>query len=270
MMECTNRVRTLLLVDDEKNILSSLKRVLRQQDYRVLSASNGKEGIEVLEKNPDVGVIVSDQRMPEMTGIEFLSKVREAYPDTVRLVLSGFTDLKTVTDAINRGAIYKFLTKPWEENLLLANVEEAFRYYELRRENERLAKELVCINQHLEQRVEEKTRQAILNLHALEISQEILENLPVSVLGIDSEKIIVVANQKANALLSRQDKGLTGLSACEVLPQSVCDKFQLAILGESFDEKGILLGDIKVNLHCGRMGLSSSANGVIVVITTVK
>ena len=120
--------RTLLLVDDEENIRRSLVRVLRRDGYHILQAAGGQEGLTILQEHPDVGVIISDQRMPEMTGTEFLSRVREACPDTVRIVLSGYTDLNTVTDAINEGAVYKFLTKPWEDDLLRANVEEAFRY----------------------------------------------------------------------------------------------------------------------------------------------
>ena len=104
--------RTLLLVDDEENIVRSLKRLLRRDGYNILTANSGKEGLEVLNDD-NVGVIISDQRMPEMNGTEFLSQVKVLHPDTIRIVLSGYTDLNSVTDAINDGAIFKFLTKPW-------------------------------------------------------------------------------------------------------------------------------------------------------------
>lgn len=133
--------RTILLVDDEENILRSLERLLRQDGYDILKAGSGNIGLELLKQH-EVGVIISDQRMPGMTGVEFLSQVKELYPRTVRIVLSGYTELKAVTDAINKGAIYKFLTKPWEDDLLRENVREAFRHHELARENERLAREL--------------------------------------------------------------------------------------------------------------------------------
>ncbi|MDO8437588.1 MAG: response regulator [Nitrosomonadaceae bacterium] len=106
------------------------------------------EGLKLLAQN-EVGVIISDQRMPEMTGVKFLSKVKDIYPDTVRIVLSGHTELNAVTDAINRGAIYKFLTKPWEDELLQANVQEAFQRYEMKMENIRLQQELQEVNRHL-------------------------------------------------------------------------------------------------------------------------
>jgi len=133
--------RTLLLVDDEENILRSLERLMRQDGYTILRASSGEAGLDILKQH-SVGVIMSDQRMPGMTGVEFLSRVKELYPHIVRLVLSGYTELNAVTDAINRGAVYKFLTKPWEDDLLRENVREAFRFFELAHENTRLVSEL--------------------------------------------------------------------------------------------------------------------------------
>ncbi|MGE5489651.1 MAG: EAL domain-containing protein [Actinomycetota bacterium] len=124
--------RTLLLVDDEPAILSSLKRLLRREGYTILTASGGQEGLEALA-NHDVGVIISDARMPGMNGGEFLGKVREIYPDIVRIMLSGYTDLKSVTSAVNRGELFCFMTKPWDDNELLETLRDAFRHYETRR-----------------------------------------------------------------------------------------------------------------------------------------
>ena len=124
--------QTLLLVDDEPNILNSLSRLLRREAYQILTASSPLEAFEVLAKHP-VQVILSDQRMPEMSGTEFFSRVRQLYPDTIRIVLTGYTDLDSVTGAINRGAIYKFLTKPWDDDLLREQVREAFRVAKERR-----------------------------------------------------------------------------------------------------------------------------------------
>lgn len=139
------RQRTILLVDDERNILSSLHRLLRLDGYRILTAGGGLEGLEMLAQH-EVDVILSDQRMPGMTGVEFLRRVKSIHPRTVRIVLSGYTELQSITDAINEGAIYKFLTKPWDDNLLRANVEEAFRYKELGDENRKLQFELQAAN----------------------------------------------------------------------------------------------------------------------------
>ena len=124
--EPTEQAATLLLVDDEPNILSSLRRLLRQDGYKVLTAISGQEGLDLLALNPVQG-IVSDQRMPGMAGSEFLGIVKELYPDTIRIILSGYTDLDALTDSINRGAVYKFFTKPWDDTLLREQIRDAFR-----------------------------------------------------------------------------------------------------------------------------------------------
>jgi diguanylate cyclase (GGDEF)-like protein/PAS domain S-box-containing protein len=118
-------LRTLLLVDDEIEILNALRRQLRRGGYRILTAESGMAALELLALNK-VQVILSDQRMPGMTGAELLSRVKLLYPDTVRMVLSGYTELSALTDAINQGAIYKFITKPWDDSDLCALIHEAF------------------------------------------------------------------------------------------------------------------------------------------------
>lgn len=118
--------QTLLLLDDEANILRALGRVLRRDGYEILMATSAREAFEILARY-DVQVIISDQRMPEMNGTEFLSRVKGLYPHTVRIVLSGYTDLGAITDAINQGEVYKFLLKPWDDENLRQVVAEAFR-----------------------------------------------------------------------------------------------------------------------------------------------
>ena len=130
---------TLLLVDDEENILRSLVRQLRGEGYRILTATGGAEALQILAAN-EVHVILSDQRMPAMSGSEMLSHAKELYPDTVRMVLSGYSDLASVTDAINRGNIYRFLFKPWDDDLLRENIREAFDRYELGRKGAQFTK----------------------------------------------------------------------------------------------------------------------------------
>ncbi|WP_233198856.1 MULTISPECIES: EAL domain-containing protein [Luteimonas] len=132
LFTATQSDRTLLLVDDEENVLRALVRLFRRDGYRVLATGNVRDAFGLLATN-DVQVILSDQRMSEMDGTEFLGRVKVLYPDTIRLVLSGYTDLATVTDAINRGAIYRFLTKPWDDNALREHILQAFRTYESQR-----------------------------------------------------------------------------------------------------------------------------------------
>jgi diguanylate cyclase (GGDEF)-like protein/PAS domain S-box-containing protein len=121
-------MNTLLLVDSDTGILASLKRLLRRENYRTLTATTGEEALGLLAER-QVGVILVDQRMPGMTGTEFLARARIMHPDAVRVVLSGYTDLDSVTEAVNRGEIYKFLTKPWDDADLLDAIRAAFRHY---------------------------------------------------------------------------------------------------------------------------------------------
>ncbi|MFA7268391.1 MAG: EAL domain-containing protein [Sterolibacterium sp.] len=133
--------RVLLLVDDEPAILSAVRRALRRDGYRILTAASAREGFDLLASHP-VGVVVCDQRMPEITGTEFLRRTKELYPHTVRIILSGFTELNSVIDAVNRGAVYKFLTKPWEDDVLAECLRDAFRLYEMGRDNRDLSRKL--------------------------------------------------------------------------------------------------------------------------------
>ena len=119
---------TLLLVDDETSVVASLKRVLRRENYHILTASSGEEALSLLAQYP-VGVILADQRMPGMGGTELLARVRSMHPKTIRMVLSGYTELNSLTEAINRGEISRFLTKPWRDDELLEAVRDAFRRY---------------------------------------------------------------------------------------------------------------------------------------------
>lgn len=139
----------LLLVDDEENVLAAIQRVLRQDNYRIFTAKSPTEAFEILSSQP-VGVIVSDQRIVGTTGVEFLRRVKDLYPQAVRVVLSGYTDLDTVTDAINQGAIYRFLTKPWDDNLLRAHIAEAFRHYAVMVDSRR-------VHEHMRSTIEELT-----------------------------------------------------------------------------------------------------------------
>ncbi|MES2126913.1 MAG: EAL domain-containing protein [Pseudomonadota bacterium] len=120
--------QTLLLVDDDVNVLAALHRLFRRDNYRILTAATPAEGFELLALH-HVQVIVCDQRMPDMSGTEFLSKVKELYPDTIRIILSGYTGLEAVLDSINRGAIYRFYTKPWDDTQLRDNIRLAFHHY---------------------------------------------------------------------------------------------------------------------------------------------
>ncbi|MDP3482721.1 MAG: response regulator, partial [Sulfuricella sp.] len=121
--------RTLLLLDDESNVTTALTRLFLHEGYQILVAHSPAEAFELLASHR-VGVILSDQAMPEMSGIEFLSRIKRLYPEVMRMVLSGYTDLKLVAEAFNRGTIYKYITKPWDDGEMLSSVKEAFLEHE--------------------------------------------------------------------------------------------------------------------------------------------
>lgn len=191
--------RHLLLVDDEESILRSLRRMLRRDGYVIHVALSGEEGLAILEREP-VGVIVTDQRMPVMTGSQFLSKVKEKFPDTIRIVLSGYTELNSITDAINRGAIYKFLTKPWDDDLLREQIADAFDHYELKAENASVSA----------------------------LNRAIIDAIPDALLLVDArQRVVVTANAAASSLLGCAADDATTLagraiSDIEVLPVDQC------------------------------------------------
>ncbi|HEY4318925.1 MAG TPA: response regulator [Herbaspirillum sp.] len=196
----------LLLVDDEKNILAALRRLLHQEKYRVLTASSAPEALVILASTP-VDVIVSDQRMPDMSGVDFFRTAKEIYPDTVRIMLSGYTELQSVTDAVNEGAIYKFLTKPWDDEQLKAHIAEAFHRKGLADENARLNEqlrlanaELALANAQLDDILRQKDRQIHSDEAMLDIVHEVLRHLPLAVLGLDDDDLIVLANIAAEKL----------------------------------------------------------------------
>jgi response regulator RpfG family c-di-GMP phosphodiesterase len=154
----------ILFVDDEKNILASLRRLMTREDLEALTASSGPEGLELLRSAEEIGVIVSDQRMPGMNGSEFLQQARELRPEVPRIMLTGYSDLAATIDAINLGGAHRFLTKPWDDEQLVQTVREALNTYRLVQENRRLTavinaqnEELKGWNQKLKARVLEQT-----------------------------------------------------------------------------------------------------------------
>jgi DNA-binding NtrC family response regulator len=134
--------RTVLFVDDEEHILRSLKRLLKHENYRLLTAKSGAEGLEVLRKN-HVQVVISDQRMPAMTGTEFLENVKLDYPNALRIVLTGHADLDSIVESINKGHIYNFFFKPWDNRHLKLEIKQALEYYDLLEANRKLQEEIL-------------------------------------------------------------------------------------------------------------------------------
>ena len=155
----------VLFVDDEGNILKAVQRLLRNEPWEVLTASRGMEALEILEQTP-AQVVVSDQRMPEMSGVDLLQAIRERRPNVVRMMLTGYTEMNVAVEAINRGEIYRLITKPWNDEELKATLRQAFDHFDLKEEIKRLNQitreqnlKLQDMNRNLEQKVRDRTKQ---------------------------------------------------------------------------------------------------------------
>ena len=138
----------VLYVDDEVNNLTGFKATFRR-DFKISTAESGEEALEILEKEK-IHIIITDQRMPKMTGIELLEKVLVKYPDPIRILLTGYADIQAVIDAINKGQVYKYVTKPWDEQELRLTIKNAYEVYYLREENKKLTESLIKVNEQLE------------------------------------------------------------------------------------------------------------------------
>jgi response regulator RpfG family c-di-GMP phosphodiesterase len=159
----------LLLVDDEESITKALYRLFRKEGYEIYTASSGQEALGVLkEAEKRFSLIISDQRMPGMTGVQFLEKAKKIFPDAIRILLTGYSDMDAIVDAVNKGEIHRYLTKPWNDDDLLIQIRQALEQYELRVENVRLLAltrkknmELKELNEQLEEKVAERSREII-------------------------------------------------------------------------------------------------------------
>lgn len=138
----------VLYIDDEPHNLISFKASFRR-DFTIFTAESADDATKILDEN-EIHIILSDQRMPKMTGIEFFESIIEKFPEPIRILVTGFSDISAVVDAINRGQVYKYLTKPWDDADIKMSIEKAFEVYSLRKENEDLTRRLIDANKKLE------------------------------------------------------------------------------------------------------------------------
>ncbi len=196
----------VLCVDDEKNVLRALERSLRKEHYNVFTASSGKAGLEIL-KGLKVQLIVADFRMPEMNGVDFLKKAKSKQPDAIRMLLSGYASIDMVVKAVNQAEIFKILSKPWSEVQLRQEINLALQHWELVQKNRKLNRQiddqlqkLREMNEQLEVLLDKRTREIIIKNQALELSHQILDNLPIPAFAMATEGFIVYMNKSAGEL----------------------------------------------------------------------
>ncbi len=202
------QLETLLCVDDEVNVLRSLKRLFRAETFRVLTAESSEKAFAILAKE-QVHVVMVDQRMPDMTGTQFLQRVREHYPATIRVVLSGYSEVGAILEAINRGEVYRFLGKPWDDDELKTTIDQCFEHYLLLNENANLLRELQQQNEtlnNLNQQLENTIRE---HAKALALTQNVVESLPFPLLCISAEGMVVKVNTPALQCLQQTALGET-------------------------------------------------------------
>lgn len=185
----------ILCVDDEPNILSSLRRLLRSQGYTLFFAESGKVGLEIMEKE-NIDLVMSDMRMPEMDGATFLTKVSEKWPETMRILLTGYSDMSATIDAINKAQIFKYISKPWEDNDILLTIKNALELKNIKRDRARLEKltltqnnKLRDMNSNLELMVKQRTSEIEQTLDMYEMSNDELKNSYMSIIEVFSNLI---------------------------------------------------------------------------------
>ena len=258
----------ILLLDDEKNILNSLKRLLRREPYNLLLANTAAEGIKLLNET-EAQIIISDYRMPGKNGIEFLKEVKKICPESIRMVLSGYADIDAIIKAVNEGEIYKFLTKPWNDEELKITVKRAIEQYELQKENKSLTLELKALNKSLEAKVEERTMELKIRNDVLLLSQEVMECLPFAIIGLDREGLITLANQKSVKLFQGGESFL-GERFVGRLPAKVTESISAMNM-----EKDMEIEDVQVNekifrVRVSTLGAEGNARGLILTFLEDK
>ena len=182
---------TLLCVDDEQNILNSMKRLLRKQPFNLLTASSGEEALKVMQQHK-VNIIVSDMRMPNMSGAELLEKVAKHMPNSHRILLTGYADMESTIAAVNKGKIHRYLQKPWDNDELIDAIQEGVERITLKSENLRLQKKvaeqnklLKTANQALEDKVNLRTKQIRTAMHRIEQNNHSTQNMLFNFIAIN-------------------------------------------------------------------------------------
>jgi len=213
-------VPRLLIVDDEQNIISSLRRLLRRESYELATAHTGEEALRAMEEQP-ADVVISDYRMPGMSGTELLKEIQDRWPDTVRIVLSGYSEVNAIIAAINEGWIYKFITKPWNDEEILLGIRRAVEQYELVAENKKMAREISRQNEELRKLNKLLDQRAADASIGLTCTQELLETIDAGVLAVDADGLIVGANRRAAELISKKHTEFIGVIAEAALPAAL-------------------------------------------------
>jgi response regulator RpfG family c-di-GMP phosphodiesterase len=235
----------LLIIDDEIEITKSIARQFRKK-YKVFSATSAMEGMAIMEKE-HIQVILSDQRMPDMTGVDFFSLIKDKYPDALKLLITGYSDIEAVIGAINEGQVFRYVTKPWNPDELESIVREAFEKYELITNNRRLMLSLQELNVGLEEKVKIRTSELeMLNSRLSDLNKE--KNSYIGMVAHDLRNPIGTAEAFSSMLLEDFEK-MTKSSQLEYigLINKSCS-FSLNLIHDFLDISKIEAGIFDLNL----------------------
>ena len=219
---------TILVVDDEPDVVKSVQDLLRL-DYRVLGATRADQALEIVEKE-QVHVLMTDQRMPEMTGVEFLRRVRDLRPDIIRLLFTGYADIRAVIDAINQGSVYRYITKPWDADELQTLIRQAVERWELTDERRKLVEQLQAANAQLQTANAQLKEADTLKSAFIQVASHELRT-PLAIL-----------------------RGLLGLAMNGATPAETCD--YLSRISSAADRLGRLVNQLITMLSLNQIGKS--------------
>lgn len=234
----------ILFVDDEPNILRALKRLFIDEEYEIQVCNSGPEGLRMLERLGCVHVVVSDFRMPGMNGVELLREVADRWPETVRIILSGYADTAAITADITRGQIFQYVSKPWDDNELKITVSNAVDYYYTqKKKNDHIEGELATCESSLRN------------------ARELLDALPFAVLGLRADGKVSYGNVACAQLLEKRITELASGSRQEILAPEI-NRF-LDDMGPSREGAG--LATIGGERHAFRVHPMNGKPGVVIV-----
>ncbi len=261
--------RAILCVDDEKSILNSLKRLLRKEPYKVYTAVGGEAGLAIMAQHP-VQLVISDQRMPGMTGTQLLEKIKDDWPDTIRVILSGYAEADVIVDSINQGGVYRFIAKPWHEDSLKTTIRQCLEQYDIVQENIRLneqTKEQVAqlknLNNLLETSVEVRTK-------SLQLSQEILEKLPLMIVGISLEEELILTNTTARNTLKPLQSVLPGTEIEEILPQDAVAAIRSCLTNTQVEEFTFQWEGHHLKAVPELLGIGDESRGCVLLLEEIR
>ncbi len=301
--------QTVLFVDDDQHVLKALKRLFFDEPYRVLFAESGEQGLQLIQEGERPAVIVSDERMPKMSGSEFLALASQIYPDSIRIILTGYADLKAIVSAVNKSILFRYIFKPWNDEDLKFAVSEGLKYYMLGAENkilnEQLQEKTVLLeeaNSSLENKVVERTKELqivlqdkenlnielqrkvrelkgrdrilnhILSIHPYDETLQTILEVVIDVMAVDSAALYLQDSSKNQLKLEISLNSSDSTDLPQTIIESVFDKSSKCFsLAAEVYSKGVSSVDIWDQKGCSQLSVPIFKNEACLgVIQVVK